>query len=420
MSVWLRSILAATGDVSADPPPWVDEPAGILATLFLVLAAVHWAADHRVVGRVFAIIPSLVFCYFLPTLLSTLGVIPLASDLYEWVKQFVLPASLVLLTLSLDLPAIGRLGPKALVMMLAGSFGVVVGGPVALAVWQHWLPDDAWRVMSYLAGSWIGGSANAVALQRVAEASDASISPIIIVDAALSNLWTGVLLFLAGRRVVVDRWLGGEHSAIEILQRRMSEYQQRLQRSPSTGDLLTILALGFAAAWVAHLAGGELVRHEPFSNWQAYLNSFAWKVLLATTIGVALSFTRLRALEGAGASRVGSLMIYLLVACIGAGADFRRLGEVGAGYYLALGVTWMIVHVIVLLGVARMIRAPFFFVAVGSQANIGGVASAPIVAGAFHPVLAPVGVLLAILGYVLGTYAGLWCMVLCRWVAGAG
>ncbi len=419
MMTWLRSILAVSGEALADPPPWVDGPTEILATLFLVLAVVHWAAGDRRFGRLFKFIPSLVFCYFLPTLLATLNVIPSDSVLYEWTKQYVLPASLVLLTLSLDVPAVVRLGPKALATMLAGTAGVVLGGPVALALWSPWLPEDAWQTVSYLAGSWIGGSANAVALQRAAGATDAAISPLIIVDTAISNLWTGVLLFMVGRRWAMDRWLRGESSAIESLQRSLQRSQERVQRTPTVKDLLVILTLAFGTAALGGAAAEELLRHEPFSRWQAYVNSFAWKVVLATTVGVALSFTRLRRLEGAGASQIGSLMIYLLVACVGAGADFRRLGEAGAAGYLGMGVTWMLVHVAVLVGVARLIHAPFFFVAVGSQANIGGAASAPIVAGAFHPSLASVGVLLAILGYVLGTYAGLWCLVLCRWVAGA-
>jgi len=419
MSAWLCPIFTGSGAASADSPPLVDEPGAILAVLFLVLALIHWAAGHRRFGRLFNFIPSLVFCYFLPTLLVTLNVIPSASSLYEWTKQYVLPASLVLLTLSLDVPALVRLGPKALATMAAGTAGVVLGGPLALALWRPWLPEDAWRTVSYLAGSWIGGSANAVALQRAAGATDAAISPIIIVDAAISNIWTGVLLFMAGRRWAMDRWLRGESAAIEALQQSLQRFQERVQRTPTVRDLLVILALAFGTAALGQAAAAELLRHEPFSQWQAYLNGFAWKVLLATTIGVVLSFTRLRRLEGAGASQIGSLMIYLLVACVGAGADFRRLGGTGAAGYLGMAATWMLVHAAVLVGVARLIHAPFFFVAVGSQANIGGAASAPIVAGAFHPSLASVGVLLAILGYVLGTYAGLWCLVLCRWVAGA-
>ena len=302
-------------------------------------------------------------------------------------------------------------------MLLAGTFGIVIGGPIALFIWQHWLPDDAWRVIAFLAGSWIGGGANAVALQQNFGASDAAIAPIIIVDVAVANVWMGLLLFMAGRQERVDRWFGGDTSAITALEEKMRDYQRRVARTATLTDLLTILAVGFVVAWLSHVFGARIAAGQP-AFLADFLGAFAWKVILATTVGMLLSFTRARSLEGAGASKIGSVMIYLLVASIGAKADFSRLSE--AGYYVAMGATWILIHIIVLLTVGKLIRAPFFFVAVGSQANVGGAASAPIVAGAFNPVLAPVGVLLAIAGYVLGTYCGLICISMCRWVAGGG
>jgi len=395
--------------------PLIADPAGLLAVLLTVLAIIFWAQSHRVGGRLFKIVPSVVFCYFVPTALSGFGVIPNESPMYEWVKQFILPASLVLLTLSLDIPAIMRLGPKALIVMLAGTLGIMLGGPIALAIWQHWLPDDAWRRMSYLAGSWIGGGANAVALQKTFGVSDAAISPIIVVDVAVANVWTGVLLYLAGRSARVDRWLKADASSIRILEHEIQDFQDSVTRPASLRDLLYVVALGFGFAYLGHAAGKWIMGHEFFARLGDYLNAFAWKVIIATTAGVAMSFTRLRTLEGAGASKIGSLMLYLLIACIGAGADFRRLTESGA--FLGLGLTWILIHIACVVVVGKLLRAPFFFIAVGSQANIGGAASAPIVAGAFNPVLAPVGVLLAILGYVLGTYGGLVCVNLCRLIA---
>lgn len=409
------SLLAQAG---AALPALIEEPVGVLAVLLTVLALVFWSKQRPWGARLFNVIPAVVFCYFVPTTLSGLGLIPSQSPLYDWVKEYILPSSLLLLTLSLDVPGILRLGPKAGVMLLAGTAGVVLGGPIALLIWQSQLPQDAWRQMAYLAGSWIGGGANAVALQRTFGASDASISPIIVVDVALSNLWTGVLLYLAGRHARIDRWLGGDASAMTRLEHRMAEFERRVARTISLADLLTILALGFGLTWLAHVAGQALPRLGFFARMEGCVNAFAWKIILVGVAGVALSFTRLRSLEGAGASKFGTAMMYLLIASIGAGADFRRLLHGEAGYFLALAVTWMAVHVAVVLAVGKLIRAPLFFIAVGSQANIGGAASAPIVASAFNPVLAPVGVLLAIAGYVVGTYGGLLCVNLCRWTLG--
>lgn len=404
---------------AAEKGPLVADPAGILAVLLAVLALIFWSTQHRVIGRIYKFVPSLVFCYFVPTLLTTLEVIPSESPLYDWIKSYVLPASLVLLVLSLDVKGIIRLGPKAIIMLLAGTFGVVIGGPIAMFVCKGILPEDAWRGMSALAGSWIGGGANFVAIGKVAGASDSMLAMMVIPDVFIASIWMGVLLYFAGQQHRIDKWIGADAGAIRQLERRLSDFQERVNRVPTLADLLMILAIGFGFSWLSYLAS-KRIDAELVALWPAisdYISASAWKYILVTAFGIALSFSRARNLEGAGASKIGSVMIYLLVTCIGASADFSGLAEQPP--LILMGCIWMAVHIIVLLAVAWMIRAPIFFIAIGSQANIGGAASAPIVASAFHPSLASVGVLLAVAGYVLGTYAGLVCMHMLKWVAGA-
>ncbi len=411
----LAQMLAQTVPELADTPPVVEDPAGVLAILLAVLAIIFWLTQHPVAGRVFKIVPSLVFCYFVPTTLTTLGVIPDASPLYSWVKAFVLPAALLLLILSLDVPAILRLGPKAVIMLLAGTAGVVIGGPIAFSISLHvlpaaWeLPPDAWQGLAALSGSWIGGGANFVAIGEIAGTSDAMLATMVIPDVFVGSIWMGTLLYLSGHQRRIDSWTGANAAAIRNLERRMTDFQERTSRLPTLPDLMMILALGFVGCWVSYSLGKWL------PDIGSMIKSSTWKFIIVTAIGVVLSFTRARNLEGAGASKIGSVMIFLLVACIGASADFRKIVE--APGFIVVGFIWMAVHVLVLLGVGKLIRAPLFFVAVGSQANIGGAASAPVVASAFHPSLAPVGALLAVAGYVLGTYAGLLCMYMLQWVA---
>ena len=392
--------------------PLVEHPAGLLAVLLGVLAVIFWLTQHPVAARVFKVVPALVFCYFVPTLLTTLGIIPDQSPLYHWVKQFLLPASLLLLVLSLDVPGILRLGPKAVTMLLTGTAGVVIGGPIALLICQRWLPDDAWQGMAALAGSWIGGGANFVAIGQMAGTSDAMLATMVIPDVFVASIWMGTLLYLSGHQHAIDRWNGADARAIRDMERRMTAFQERVNRVTMLPDLMMILALGFVGSWVSYKIGMYL------PDIGTAITSATWKFIIVTALGVALSFTRARNLEGAGASKLGSAMIYLLVACIGASADFRKILE--APGFMVMGFIWMAVHVVLLLGVGKLIRAPIFFVAIGSQANIGGAASAPVVASAFHPSLAPVGALLAVAGYVLGTYAGWVCMLMLRSIAHTG
>lgn len=412
----LSQILAETAGEVAEKAPFVEHDAGILAVLLAVLAVIFWLTQHPVFGRIFKVIPALVFCYFVPTTLTTLGVIPAESPLYTWIKDFVLPASLLLLILALDLPAIIRLGPKALIMLLAGTFGVVIGGPISLYIClqvlpESWaLPSDAWRGMAALSGSWIGGGANFVAIGEIAKWTQELKGLMVIPDVFVANIWMGILLYLSGHQKKIDAWTGADTRAIEKLKREMADYQQRVNRIATLPDLMMIIALGFVGSWVSYRVGVWL------PDIGTMIGSTAWKFILITSLGLVLSFTRARRLEGAGASKIGTVMIYLLVACIGASANFREI--VKAPGFMVAGFIWMACHIIILLTVAKLIRAPLFFVAVGSQANIGGAASAPVVAAAFHPSLASVGALLAVAGYVLGTYAGLVCMRLLMMIAG--
>ena len=408
-----QTLAEATVDLGVHGPV-VQQPVGVLAVLLAVLAVIFWLTQHPVARRIFKIVPSLVFCYFVPTALTTFGVIPAESPLYEWIKDFVLPAALLLLILALDLPGIVRLGPKAVIMLLAGTFSVVIGGPIALLISKAWLPADAWKGMAALSGSWIGGGANFVALGDIAGASDSMMATMVIPDVFVANIWMGVLLYFSGVQARIDARTGADTTAIEELKRRMTDFQKRVNRVPSMPDLMMIVALGFVAGWLSFKVG-ELLPEIATKKHGTLISHTTWKYILVTTAGILLSFTRARNLEGAGASKLGSVMIYLLVACIGASADFRKILE--APGFLVAGFIWMAIHVVILLGVGLSVRAPIFFIAVGSQANIGGAASAPVVASAFHPSLAPVGALLAIAGYVLGTYAGIICMHMLKWVA---
>jgi uncharacterized membrane protein len=391
----------------------IQEPVYVLAVLLAVLAGLF--AFNRTVagGKFLKIIPLLVFAYFVPAALSNTGVIPIDSKfvLYKFIKDWLLPASLVLLTLSVDIPAILKLGPKVLVLFLSATGSVVIGGPIAyLLVGLVWpaaiadIGDQAWKGMAALSGSWIGGGANFVAIGESAGALDSTISLMVIIDVAVANVWMAFLLGFAGRDAAMDAKIGADRSAIDELRERVETYQQGVERPTNLPDLLSIVAIAIGGAALATFVSGYL---PPIGN---IVKGFTWIVILVTTLGVGLSFTKVRNLEGAGASSVGSVMLYLLVASIGAKADFLRVGEIPG--LMLIGAIWMLIHIAILFIVRRVTKAPIFFLAVASKANIGGAASAPIVASAFHPALATVGVLLAVGGYVLGTYAGLLCAYL--------
>ncbi|GMV07116.1 MAG: hypothetical protein AMXMBFR53_33910 [Gemmatimonadota bacterium] len=405
----------------------VHNDAVVLGLLALILGFVFYTerSKHPFWQKFYTYVPGLLLCYFLPSLLNTFRVVdPSASQLYPVASRYLLPATLVLLTLSVDLHAILRLGFKAIIMFLTGTVGVVLGGPVALLVVGLVSPEtvggDVWRGFTTVAGSWIGGSANQTAMKEVFEVSDALFSQMVAVDILWANLWMAILLFLAGRAAQIDARTGADTSAIEDLKRRVEAFHDEHARVLNTGDLMLITAVGFGAMGLSHLLGGWIAgwiaTNAPGLERLSLTSTFFWIVVIATTVGLALSFTRVKTLEGAGASRLGTGMLYVLIASIGMGMDVSAVFT-NPGLF-AVGGVWITFHAVLLFVVAKVINAPLFYMAVGSQANIGGAASAPVVASAFHPSLAPAGVLLAVLGYALGTYAAWICGLIMQATAG--
>ena len=383
----------------------ITDPTALFVYLASLLALIFWLSGLPRLRRVFAVTPAVLYVYFLPTVGTSLGVSPAASPAYDWMVRYLLPFSLMLLMMTVDLRAILRLGRKALVMMLAGSAGIIVGGPVALAVFGGWLPPDAWKGMAALSGSWIGGSANLVAIKESIGTPDALLGPVIVVDTLVAYSWMAVLLVMSGYQSRFDAWVRADTTALDAVSRRLSAADEG-RRPVTLPELAFILALGFAGAAVCVWAGDRL----PKVGDPTILSHTTWTVILVTALGLALSFTPLARLERVGASRIGYLALYLMLAAIGAQADLAAVLELPM--LLAAGVLWVLIHITVLLVVARLVRAPLFFVATGSMANIGGTVSAPVVASVFNPALAPVGVLMGVAGYVIGIYGSL----LCAWL----
>lgn len=409
----------------------ITNDAVLFGVLMTILAVVFWTSgsSRPIFQSFYRYVPMLLMCYFLPSLLTLFGwVDPNQSQLYYMASRYLLPASLVLLTLSIDLREIIKLGPKAIIMFLTGTAGVVIGGPVAILVVGSFAPDviggqdseAVWRGLSTVAGSWIGGGANQAAMKEIFQPSDDLYSVMVAVDVIVAEIWMAFLLWGVGRADWIDAKLGADSSNVDRLRDKMASFSLASARIPTTTDLFVILGLGFGVTAISH-AGADAIAPaiaEKFP-WMSRLSldsSFFWLIVLATTGGVLLSFTRARNYEGAGASKIGTVFIFVLVATIGLKMDLAAITE-HPGLFLVGGI-WMLFHVVLLFAVAKMIRAPYFFLAVGSKANIGGAASAPVVAAAFHPSLAPVGVLLAVVGYALGTYSAWICAVLMRAAAG--
>lgn len=397
----------------------------VLGLLFCILGLVFYTEKHPTCKKFYAIVPSLLLCYFIPGILNTLGIIDGEhSQLYFVSSRYLLPAILILLTVSVDLPEILKLGPKALIMFFSGTLGIILGGPIAILATKFLFPslmqelgsDELWRGMTTVAGSWIGGSANQASMKEIFKVQDSLFSLMVVVDILVANMWMAILLILAARADKIDKAIGADTSAIDHLKEKMENFKLKNEKISSTHDLMMIAAFAFTLTAISHLIADNLApwiqNNFPELAKFSLTSSFFWLVICATTFGVTLSFTRFRKLEGVGASKVGTVMLYVLIASIGMHMNILEI--IKHPVLFIIGFIWMCFHALIMLSIGRLIKAPLFYVAVGSQANVGGAASAPVVASCFHPSLAPVGVLLAVFGYVIGTYGAWLCGQLMR------
>lgn len=409
----------------------ITNDAVVLGLLALILGLVFYTSysTHRFWRKFYSVVPALLLCYFIPAVFNTLSVIDgEASGLYFVASRYLLPAALILLTLSIDLKGVIGLGPKALIMFFTGTVGIMIGGPLALLavgsafpeLLQADGPEAVWRGMTTVAGSWIGGGANQAAMKEVFEVGNDVFAQMVAVDVIVANLWMAVLLIMAGNQRRIDAFTGADASSIDRLKDKIETYEAEHARIITVKDLMLMSMVAFAGTGLAHACAGFiaplLAERAPWLSRFSLTSNFFWIVVIATTIGLIVSFTKTRKLEDAGASKLGSAFVYILVATIGMHMDIKAVAE--APLLFAVGLVWISIHAGLLLTVGYFIKAPLFFIAVGSQANVGGAASAPIVASAFHPSLAPVGVLLAVLGYALGTYGAWMCGQMMRVISG--
>ena len=440
-------------EVLMDTSPLFTNDTIVFGLLMICLGLIFFTSNKKTGfwSKFYKIVPALFMAYIVPAFLTTSGLISPewttitesgeavkgSSNLYYMSSRYLLPAALVLMTLSIDLKGVFNLGPKALIMFITGTVGIIIGGPIAILIISAISPEtlatpllpspgigefnDVWRGLSTLAGSWIGGGANQTAMLEVYQYNQKLYGGMVFVDIVVANIWMAIILIGIGKSARIDKWLKADTSAIESLKEKMSNYSKKVERNPSLTDLMILTAIAFGTVSFAHFGAGYLSTFfENFVNsleagltrniFTFLSSSFFWMITITTIIGIILSFTKARSYEGAGASKIGSVFIYVLVASIGMKMDlmliFDNLG------HIAIGVVWMAIHAGLLILVAKLIKAPYFFLAVGSQANVGGAASAPIVASAFHPSLATVGVLLAVFGYAVGTIGAILCTVL--------
>jgi len=387
----------------------IQSPYITVAVLVSIEISILYFSQHDRFKRYFNFLPAVFWIYFLPMLVSTAGLIDTKDPVLSAITANLLPAALVLLLIPVDIKAILRLGPQALVMFFAGSLGIILGAPLVFFVFKGWLGGQFWSGFGALAASWTGGSANMVAVREALGTPDEVYLPMVVVDTIVPYLWMGALLAMARLQPAFDHWNGCSKDLLE----RLSKNTQTAA-PPQEKKKLNILT-GTTALVLLVAAGGSLVSQcaaKILPEVREVFSASAWTIIIASCIGIGLSFTPVKKIESCGSSKVGYFLLYFVLTSIGAKANLSAMTKVPV--LIPAGLAIVVIHAGFILAAARITKAPLFLAAAASQANIGGVASAPVVAEAYQPHLASVGLLLAVLGNIVGTYMGILAGQLCR------
>ncbi len=377
----------------------ICNPIALIIVLLSIECLVLYLANHKKFFKYFNILPSVFWIYFLPMLASSFGLIDSHAAIYSKITTYLLPMALFLLLMTVDIKAIVRLGPPALGMFFIGTFGIMLGMVVVFILFKNIIGSQFWSGFAALAGSWTGGSANMIAVKEAIGVPDEIYLPMVIVDTIVPYVWMALMVACVGLTPHFDRWNKSDTTILDDLNKRIKNVSPiKINKL----NLQSILGLGLMA-----LMGGlgSIYLSHFLPEIKGIISTYAWTIIIVSCFGILLSMTPVRKLEVHGTNKIGYFILYFVLTSIGAKASVNHLGTavilIGAGFLVVL------IHALILLIGARLMRAPLFLAVVASQANVGGVASAPLVAEIYQKGFASVGLLLAILGNIEGTMVGL-------------
>ncbi len=383
----------------------ISSPAGVMAALVAVVSFWFWL-EKKTRWRIFEFLPPLIFIYASPVLLSNTGVIPYSSPAYDFLRQYGLPIFIVLMLIKVDVVSAVRIMGKGVFVMLIGTVGVVLGGVLAYGLGQSLsvgdffpLTQDSWIAFGTLAGSWIGGTGNMTAAHAALDGTAEHLTMAAAADQMVYLVWLPLLL---GSKAFADRfnrWARVPAGRIEAMEQAAAEFDDS-DHAPTMIQLLylALLALGFT--WISIALSDRLP--PVVMGGATVITASTWLILIVTTLALIASVTPARKLPAA--QPIAMAIIYVYVARVGATMDLSGVDWAHMGAFVAMAYIWIFIHGAFILFGAWLFRVDVHTLAIASAANIGGAASAPIVAAHHRESLVPASILMALIGYALGNY----------------
>ena len=384
----------------------IESPGAVMAVLVGIAAFFFWL-EHKTGWKIFQYVVPLIWIYATPMVLRNVGVLPASSPAYDLLRQYGLPLFITMLLLSVDVGAAVRIMGKGILVMLLGTAGIVLGAPIGYFVVHRWLAPDAWKGFGALAGSWIGGTGNMAAVAAGLETSPEQFGLAVLADTVIYVGWLPLLLVSKTFASRFNQWTGAPEDRIAKMEAAAAA-EAKEEKPPAVRDLLYLGALAMAVTWFASWLAPRIPELPPV------ISTSTWTVLLVTTMGIILSFTPARRLPSS--HNLAMAIVYVFVARMGATASLEGLAQAPA--FLAGTAIWICVHGLFCLAGAWLFKVDVHSAAIASAANVGGAASAPVVAAYHRESLVPASILMALLGYALGNYLAQVAAYLCYWVGG--
>jgi len=393
---------------------YVSSPIGVL-TILCGVGAFFFFLEERTKWKLFNYFPPLIFIYAIPAIMSNTGVLTKTSVVYDWLSSTVLPMFLIIMLLKVDVASTIRMMGRGIFVMLFGTAGVVLGAPIAFLIVGNKLPEDTWKAFGTLAGSWIGGTGNMAAVTEGLETSGQGFGLAVLGDNLVYMIWLPILLGSKNFAKAFNRFTRVDKKRIQMLEMAQAETQDSQRHRASRGErvrmrhFLYLLVLGFACTWAAEFFSAQLPEFKPI------LTASTWKILLITTMGLLLSLTPARHIPAS--HELAMALVYIFVANMGAKADISGLKGSAAWFILGCYI-WIAVHGAFCVLGAYLLKVDVHSTAIASAANIGGAASAPVVASSHNEKLVPASILMALMGYAIGNYGAFLAAWLCYLLSG--
>ncbi len=377
----------------------IETSLGYITALIAIIGVVT-TFESKFKWKIFTILPSIVIVYALVMTLSSLGLWSQTKeidDTYKGLKDAILPAMIFIMLLGANLKTISMLGGKMIFTFMLATLSIMIGFIVSFALIGDYLDGtDTYKTIAALCGSWIGGTGNMMAIQSALGVSSEGMGYALITDSVNYTIWVMLLLSFVSYAPSFNRWSGANTSRIDEISKELNSSTDTNAMAPSVSSIFILLGI----ALMVNLLAMEMAKLLPSSE---FLSTSTWHILIVTIAGILTAMTPLGKKEGA--SLLSSLMLYMIVALIASRADFSQMSQ--APMYILLGSIVLLIHALLMTTFAKIFKLDLFSIGVASLANIGGVASAPILASAYSKSLVPIGVLMAMLGYIIGTAGGL-------------